>query len=97
MKTSPNEHGEPESRHRARFLRLGAAVAAQLATGTWTHDYPISADEAREMGLPVRTDMPQEIFELMTLYPQPVRRQGGGVEYLPGPRHREARGASASR
>lgn len=74
-----------------------AAVAAQLATGTWTHDYPISADEAREMGLPVRTDMPQEIFELMTLYPQPVRRQGGGVEYLPGPRHREARGASASR
>ena len=49
------------------------------------------------MGLPVRTDMPQEILELMTLYPQPVRRQGGGVEYLPGPRHREARGASASR
>ena len=74
-----------------------AAVAAQLATGTWTHDYPISADEAREMGLPVRTDMPEEILELMTLYPQPVRRQGGGVEYLPGPRHREARGASASR
>ena len=26
-----------------------ATVAAQLATGTWTHDYPISADEAREM------------------------------------------------
>lgn len=75
-----------------------AAVAAQLATGTWTHDYPISADEAREMGLPVRTEMPEEILELMTLYPQPERRQGYGVEYLPGrPRHRETRGASASR
>jgi ClpP class serine protease len=68
-----------------------AAVAAKLATGTWTHDYPIAADEARALGLPVRTDMPKEILELMTLYPQPVRRQGGGVEYLPGPRQREPR------
>ncbi|MBL7962022.1 hypothetical protein JNL27_17450, partial [bacterium] len=42
-------------------------------------------------GLPVSTDMPDEILELMTLYPQPVRRQGGGVEYLPEPRQREAR------
>ncbi|TCT12478.1 ClpP class serine protease [Tepidamorphus gemmatus] len=74
-----------------------AALAETLATGTWTHDYPISADEAREMGLPVRTDMPPEILELMTLYPQPVRRQGGGVEYLPAPRHRDARGASEAR
>jgi len=31
MKTCPNEHGDPASIHRARFLRLGAAVAAQLA------------------------------------------------------------------
>jgi ClpP class serine protease len=66
-------------------------LAAKLATGTWTHDYPISADEARELGLPVKTDMPDEILELMTLYPQPVRRQGGGVEYLPEPRSRGTR------
>ena len=31
MKTCPNEPGDPASIHRARFLRLGAAVAAQLA------------------------------------------------------------------
>ena len=31
MKTFPNEHGDPASIHRARFLRLGVAVAAQLA------------------------------------------------------------------
>ncbi|WP_244901189.1 SDH family Clp fold serine proteinase [Haematobacter missouriensis] len=74
-----------------------ASVAAKLATGTWTHDYPISADEARDMGLPVATDMPKEILELMTLYPQPVRRQGGGVEYLPEPRQREARRAISTR
>jgi ClpP class serine protease len=64
-------------------------VATKLATGTWTHDYPISADEARSLGLPVSTDMPPEVLELMTLYPPPGRRQGGGVEYLPIPRYRE--------
>ena len=31
MKTFRNEHGDPASIHRARFLRLGAAMAAQLA------------------------------------------------------------------
>ncbi|GIX11612.1 MAG: serine protease [Elioraea sp.] len=67
------------------------ALAAKLATGTWTHDYPISAEEARGMGLPVSLDMPNEVLELMTLYPQPVRRQSGGVEYLPQPRQRETR------
>lgn len=61
-------------------------LARKLATGTWTHDYPISAAEAREMGLPVNTKMPDAVLELMTLYPQPVQRQGGGVEYLPEPR-----------
>lgn len=75
--------------------RLGEArareVATRLATGTWTHDYPISAEEAKALGLPVSTDMPSEVLELMTLYPQPVRRQGGGVEYLPVPRQRESR------
>jgi len=67
-------------------------LAAKLTTGTWTHDYPISADEAQSLGLPVRTDMPNEVLQLMTLYPQPVRQQGGGVEYLPVPRHRETGG-----
>jgi ClpP class serine protease len=62
------------------------ALAGRLATGTWTHDYPISAEEARSLGLPVNTDMPTEILQLMTLYPQPLRRQGGGVEYVPIPR-----------
>ncbi len=64
-------------------------LASRLATGTWTHDYPISAEEAKEFGLPVNTSMPDEILELMTLYPQPLRRQGGGVEYIPVPRQNE--------
>lgn len=61
-----------------------ARIAEILAAGTWTHDYPISAREAREIGLNVTTDMPSQVLELMTFYPQPVR-QSGGVEFLPGP------------
>ena len=51
------------------------ALAEKLATGTWTHDYPIFAAEAKELGLPVSTDMLNEVLELMTLYPQPTRSQ----------------------
>ena len=65
------------------------ALAEKLSIGTWTHDFPFFAATAREFGLPVNTDMPKEILELMSLYPQPTRSQGGGVEYLPVPRHRQ--------
>jgi len=65
------------------------ALAEKLSTGTWTHDYPIFAPIARELGLPVSTAMPNEVFELMSLYPQPVRTQSGGVEYLPVPRQKD--------
>src|ERR1700693_196148 len=67
----------------------GEALAEKLATGTWTHDYPIFAAEAKELGLPVSTDMLNEVLELMTLYPQPTRSQQAGVEYLPVPRQKE--------
>ena len=67
------------------------ALAEKLSTGTWTYDYAIFASIAKELGLSVNTDMPNEVLELMELYPQPVRAQsGGGVEYLPVPRRKEA-------
>jgi ClpP class serine protease len=65
------------------------ALADKLTKGTWTHDYPIMAAEAKALGLPVSTDMPESVLELMTLYPQPVRTQSGGVEYLPVRRSKE--------
>jgi ClpP class serine protease len=65
------------------------AIADKLSRGTWTHDYPIMAAEAQTLGLPVSTKMPDEVLELMTLYPQPVRSQSGGVEYLPVRRRKE--------
>jgi ClpP class serine protease len=65
-------------------------LAEQLATGKWTHDYPIWASTARALGLTVSTDMPDAVLELMKLYPQPIRTQNaGGVEYLPIPRQKE--------
>ena len=59
-------------------------IAKLLTSGTWTHDYPITYERARELGLPVRTDMPENMLRLMELYPQPMRRQPS-VEYVPVP------------
>ena len=72
--------------------RLGAEqaeqLAAKLSTGTWTHDYPITVEEARELGLPVSTEMPKEVYKLMSLYPQTAQRRPS-VEYIPTPRSNE--------
>jgi ClpP class serine protease len=65
------------------------ALAEKLSTGTWTHDYPISPAEAKALGLNVSTDIPNVVLELMGLYPQPLRSQAGGVEYLPVPRQKQ--------
>ena len=56
-------------------------LAEKLAGGHWTHDYALTAEEAKSIGLPVVVGMPQEVLELMKLYPSPVQRSG--VEYLP--------------
>jgi hypothetical protein len=60
-------------------------LADLLANGAWTQEYPITAEEAQRLGLNVRTDMRPAMLELMSLYPQPVRRQPS-VEFLPVPR-----------
>lgn len=59
-------------------------IAEELATGRWTHDYPISTNEAQELGLNVTTDVPIEIYQLMNLYPQASSRRPS-VEYIPMP------------
>ncbi|XOB99668.1 SDH family Clp fold serine proteinase [Deinococcota bacterium DY0809b] len=66
-------------------------VAALLSQGTWTHDYPIDVAQARGFGLPVSTEMPPEVYELMELYPQP---RGGkpSVQYIPLPHQRDVNG-----
>jgi ClpP class serine protease len=60
-------------------------LARLMVEGRWTHDFPITFETARSLGLPVSSDMPKEVLQLMNLFPQPVRRMPA-VEYLPYPR-----------
>lgn len=60
------------------------ALAEMLSSGIWTHDYPIGVSEAKEMGLPVSTEMPQEVYQLMSLFPQAGRGRPS-VLYIPIP------------
>ncbi len=62
-----------------------AELAKTLSEGRWTHDYPIFPDEARALGLPVSTEIPESVMQMMTLYPQP-NQHSPTVEYLPRPR-----------
>jgi ClpP class serine protease len=62
-------------------------LARLLSEGTWTHDFPITFERAQALGLPVRSDIPEDVLKLMSLFPQPTRMQPS-VEYLPGPRTR---------
>ena len=59
-------------------------ISRTLTDGRWTHDYPISFEKAKGMGLPVSDAMPKEIFDLMELYPQSGARRPS-VEYIPTP------------
>jgi ClpP class serine protease len=61
-----------------------ATVAEAFTDGRWTHDYPITIDEAREIGLPVTTAVPDEVYRFMQLFPQPAARRPS-VEYVPVP------------
>lgn len=60
------------------------SLAEKLASGQWTHDYPISFEEAKELGFKVSDKMPEEVYKLMNLYPQ-SRPQRPSVEYIPLP------------
>jgi hypothetical protein len=64
-----------------------AELAAALTSGKWTHDHPITAVEAAAMGLVVSQEMPEEVLELMALYPQASRVSA--VEYYPVPPARQ--------
>jgi ClpP class serine protease len=68
-------HHEPEQ---------AAQIAETLSSGQWTHDYPISVSEARNIGLRVSTEVPRQVYDLMVLHPQSGQRRPS-VEYIPTP------------
>jgi ClpP class serine protease len=59
-------------------------LAEELAGGHYTHDDPITAAEARALGLPVTTGLPREAYDLMELFPQEGRRRPS-VQFVPLP------------
>jgi ClpP class serine protease len=69
--------------------RYEAAEAERIARvfteGRWTHDYPITCVALQEIGLAsVCTELPDEVYALMELYPQPAQRRPS-VQYIPIP------------
>lgn len=59
-------------------------VADYLTKGRRTHDYPITCEELRGLGLTVSCDLPKAIYALMDLYPQPGGRRPS-VQFVPLP------------
>jgi ClpP class serine protease len=59
-------------------------LAELLAGGHFTHDFPITVERARELGLAVNDELPDEVYQLMELFPQPARGRPS-VTYLPLP------------
>lgn len=59
-------------------------IATKLTEGRWTHDYPITPEEAKEIGLPINTELDGHICNIMSLYPQSGKGRPS-VQYIPMP------------
>ena len=46
------------------------SLAEVMSAGCWTHTAPITFDMARELGMPVSDELPDEVYQLIDLYPQ---------------------------
>ncbi len=61
-----------------------AVLAETLTDGRWTHDYPITEDEAIALGFPVVQNDQDAFCNLMSLYPQSGTARPS-VQYIPLP------------
>ncbi len=59
-------------------------VAEELSQGKWTHDYPLFKEDLEAMGLKVSAEVPEEVYQLMELYEQPMQSRPS-VQYIPVP------------
>ena len=59
-------------------------VVDELVSGKYTHDFPITTDEAcRIFGDCVKTELPREVYNLMNLYKMETRARRPSVEFVP--------------
>lgn len=68
------------------------AIAEQLSSGRWTHDYPIIPGHAAELGLNVSVQMPKEIMQMMALFPSSL--SGSTVKAVDPDQERGSKGKS---
>ncbi|CAF29579.1 SDH family Clp fold serine proteinase [Methanococcus maripaludis] len=59
-------------------------LSETLSTGKWTHDYPLTINKLKDLGIEVNTELPNIVYELFDLYRQPVN-QRPSVQYVPVP------------
>lgn len=64
-------------------------IAETMTQGRWTHDYPLNLPFLESLGLPVVGELPPEVYQLMSLYPQP-RASRPSVDYIPIPYQRRS-------
>ncbi len=65
-------------------------LASVLSKGQWTHDYPLTCEQLKDMGFPICATLPKEIYDLMDYYPQPVRKKPS-IQYIPLPYYENER------
>ncbi|NLY56184.1 MAG: hypothetical protein GX058_06725 [Firmicutes bacterium] len=61
-------------------------ITNALTCGQWTHDYPITTEKLTELGFELDLNVPEEVYRLMELYPQPQQRRPS-VQFVPIPYH----------
>jgi ClpP class serine protease len=69
-------------------------IADLLTRGEWTHDYPITTEVAQSLGLPVSTEIPEQVYQFMNLFPQSEHRRPS-VQYIPVPYGDNKKGGKA--
>ncbi|CAB3288470.1 conserved protein of unknown function [Methanocaldococcus lauensis] len=65
-------------------------IAKELTSGKWTHDYPLTVNKLKELGIEVNTNVPKKVYELLELYPQPMGAKPS-VYYIPVPYNKKER------
>ena len=59
-------------------------LSEELATGKWTHDFPLDVERLRALGIEVGVGLPNYVYDFMDLYRQTQQRRPS-VNYIPLP------------
>ncbi len=59
-------------------------LASVLSSGHFTHDYPLTYEELKTFNLPVSTNVPDDVYLFMRLFPQ-AKQTVPSVSYTPFP------------